>query len=49
MVSRPDIAEEVKTLNQERFAPSKQLQPQWEYMRAILCAFCLTDGILVQG
>ncbi len=44
----PDIAEEVRALNQKRFAPSKQLQPQWEYMRAIRAALP-DDGILVQG
>ncbi|MFN8441416.1 MAG: thiamine pyrophosphate-binding protein [Caldilineaceae bacterium] len=46
--TRPSIADEVRSLNQQRFDPAKQLQPQWELMTAIRAALP-DDGILVQG
>ena len=39
---------EVRTLNDARFDPAKQLQPQWDLMQAVRAALP-DDGVLVQG
>ena len=43
-----DVHAQVQTLNQARFDPDRQLQPQWGLMQAIRMAIP-DDGILVQG
>ena len=45
---RPSIATAIQALNQDRFAPGGQLQPQWDLIRAMR-AVLPDDGILVQG
>jgi acetolactate synthase-1/2/3 large subunit len=46
--ARPSLAAEVASLNAARFDPTLQLQPQWDFMRAIRTALP-DDGIFVQG
>ena len=43
-----DVEAEVRSINAQRFDPSSQLQPQWDFMRAIRSAIPET-GVLVQG
>jgi acetolactate synthase-1/2/3 large subunit len=45
---RSRVTAEVRALNDVRFDPAIQLQPQWDLMRAVRAAMP-DDGILVQG
>ena len=43
-----DVEAEVRSINAQRFDPSSQLQPQWDFMKAIRTVVP-DDGIFVQG
>ena len=43
-----DPIAEIRAINQARFDPVQQLQPQWDFMQAIRAALP-DDGILIQG
>jgi acetolactate synthase-1/2/3 large subunit len=45
---RPNVEQEVATLNAARFNPAEQLQPQWDLMQAMRSALP-DETVLVQG